>query len=147
MKLVVRLAAEWTRPLPIATAPPLVRMPSRRAVVALTIRRADIVQAEEHSPASLRPRLASREGFSDGRREIAFDSETDPATAWSVAGTPSSLRRSAVRAARVSFSARRRRPGPPSRTARLPRRGRPRRPAVRDETSSEESCGSRPRSC
>src|SRR5918994_6643053 len=80
-KLVVRPAAAFTRPLPIATLRPLVRIPSRRAVAALTIRRADIVHAVEHSPANFTPRLAIRAGFSDLRRGIAFDSATVPATA------------------------------------------------------------------
>ena len=48
VKLVVRPAAAATRPVPIATLPPRVRMPRRRAVAALTISRADIVQAAEH---------------------------------------------------------------------------------------------------
>jgi hypothetical protein len=63
---------------------------------------------------------------------IAFDNATPPAIALSVAVAPPS-RRSAVRAARVSLT----RATPlPSRTARLPRRGRPRRAAVLDETTS-----------
>src|SRR5215207_955495 len=138
-KLVVRPAAAFTRPLPIATLRPLVRIPSRRAVVALTIRRADIVHAVEHSPASFRPRLAIRDGLSDGRRVIAFESAAVPAAAWSVAVAPS-LRRSARRAARLSLTptapAPERFEPPPSRTVRPPRRGRPRRAAILDETTS-----------
>ena len=133
MKVVVRPAAAFTRALPIATLPPRVRMPIRRAVAELTISRADMVQAVEHSPASSRPRLAIRDGLSDGRMAIAFDSAAPPAVAWRVAVAPP-LRRSAVRAARVSLT---RVAPPPSRTARLPRRGRPRRLAVLDETTSE----------
>src|SRR5918995_6005142 len=139
-KLVVRPAAAFTRPLPIATLRPLVRMPSRRAVAALTNRRADIAHAVEHSPASFRPRLAIRAGVSDGRRVTVFDSATVPAIARSVAVAPS-LRRSAPRAARVSLTptapAPERFEPPPSRTLRPPRRGRPRRAAVLDETTSE----------
>src|SRR5215217_3432965 len=132
-KLALRPDEALARPLPIATLPALVRMASRRAVDALTIRRADIVQAAEHSPASLSPRPAIRDGFSDRRRLIGLDSDADPAAAWSVAVAPP-LRRSAPRAARVSFT----RVAPaPIRTGRVPWRGRPRRAAVRDVTTSE----------
>ena len=51
------------------------------------------------SPASLRPRLAIRDGLSAGRSATARASETEPATACSVAVAPR-LRRSAARAAR-----------------------------------------------
>ena len=72
-------AAASVVPAPMATL--RLPSPSRRAVAALTSSRALMVQADEHLPASLSPRLAMREGASSGRSVIAFDSETDPATA------------------------------------------------------------------
>ena len=127
-------AAAAVVPAPIAT----LRLPSlsRRAVAALTSSRALMVQAEEHLPASFSPRRAMRDGASDGRRLTALESETLPATAWTVAVAPR-LRRSAARAARVSFT-----PTPPAPERLVPepsrtlRRGRPSRAAVFEETTS-----------
>src|SRR5918995_70967 len=90
-------------------------------------------QAAEQTPASLRPRLARRDGLSSRRRTIERASDTEPDATRSVAVAPR-LRRSAVRAERVSLVPTLPTPAAlepaPSRTA---RRGRPSRAAVRAE--------------
>src|SRR5918995_1898848 len=100
VKVVTAPAAALARPLPIATLRPPVRMPRRRAALALTISRASMVQAAEQAPASLRPRLDIRAGRSEGRSATERVSRTEPASAWSVAVAPRESR-SAPRAARV----------------------------------------------
>src|ERR687898_861461 len=137
VKVVTAPAAALARPLPIATLRPPVRMPRRRAALALTISRASMVQAAEQAPASLRPRLDIRAGRSEGRSATERVSRTEPASAWSVAVAPRESR-SAPRAARVRRTLTPPVPAlvhpPPSLTGRRPRRGSPSRAAVLDDT-------------
>ena len=133
--------AAWMVPLPSATLLALARIPSRRAVDALTVRRAFIVHCEEQMPASFRPRRATRAGLSLGRSVIARFSVVEPATAVRLAPRLLRLRPTARRTLRVmpTFTAPAPAPArlPPRRTVRLPRVGTPSLPAVREDTASD----------
>jgi hypothetical protein len=94
-----------------------------------------MVHWAEQTPASFSPLRARRDGFNAGFRATVRDSVTDPDTVLSVALVPR-LRRSALRATRVSLTPTPPAPAPfepePSRTGRPPRR-RSRRAAARGE--------------